>query len=136
MAGRQYIQQINNWRIHYDPKYKDFGRAWQVQAPDGRIMEDFRTKGQAVKFAKENLDFVSNNKTSKPKIPGWRKIPSTRGLVEAMWENKNGQVVEIIYNAMPTGGDFLLKTPKGQSLFKSKSTAKRNAIKYMREESL
>ena len=46
--------QINNLKIVYSKLY---GK-WRVKTPDGRVLEEFRLKVDAVKCAKNLKDFV------------------------------------------------------------------------------
>ena len=49
------IMQVNNLKIKYSKLYKK----WQVTTPDKRILEEFGTQEQAVKWAKTTKDFTT-----------------------------------------------------------------------------
>ena len=47
--------QVNNLKIMYSVNRI---RHWLVKAPDGRVLEEFRRKADAVRWAKKTKDFV------------------------------------------------------------------------------
>lgn len=47
--------QINNLKIVYSRLY----RKWQVKSPDRRVLEEFRQKVDAVKWARKTKDFTA-----------------------------------------------------------------------------
>jgi len=51
-------RQVNNIRIHYSQSY---GK-WQCKDPDGRILEEFKEKENAVIWAQSTHDFLSKKR--------------------------------------------------------------------------
>ena len=67
-------KQINNLKI----KHKRYTPAneYYVQAPDGRVLEEFGTYGNAVRFCEETRDFIRSGKIKS-------RLEYLRGEIEA-----------------------------------------------------
>ncbi len=57
--------QINNLKIVYSKLYEN----WRVISPSGMVLEEFKSKEKAKKWAKETLDFVVKNSALKNTEP-------------------------------------------------------------------